>query len=76
MWLSVNMQRVVEFLVGLLDTPSPTGYHEEAMRYVRERFGSLGLDGLEFRETNKGARQGRDPPRCQRSRGHPRCHGT
>ncbi len=55
MWLSVNMQRVVEFLVGLLETPSPTGYHEEAMRYVRERFGSLGLEGLELRETNKGA---------------------
>jgi len=55
MWLSVNMQRVVEFLVGLLETPSPTGYHEEAMRYVRERMDGLSLEGLALSETNKGA---------------------
>lgn len=55
MWLSVNMQRVVEFLVGLLEMPSPSGYHEEAMRYVRERFDALELDGLAISETNKGA---------------------
>ncbi len=55
MWLSVNMQRVVDFMVGLLETPSPTGYHQEAMRYVRERMDALALDGLTVRTTNKGA---------------------
>ena len=30
----IPMEETVEFLVGLLNTPSPTGYTEQAMTYV------------------------------------------
>lgn len=36
--LKVDTDRMVEFLVGLLNTPSPTGYHEEAIAYVSRAF--------------------------------------
>ncbi|MHB0855974.1 MAG: M42 family metallopeptidase [Anaerolineae bacterium] len=55
MWLSVNINRVVDFLVGLLNTPSPTGYHEEAIGYVQQAFEDLQFPGLTMRRNAKGA---------------------
>ncbi|RMG79906.1 MAG: aminopeptidase, partial [Chloroflexi bacterium] len=37
MTLKFDIDAQVEFLVGLLNTPSPTGYHVEAIGYVQER---------------------------------------
>lgn len=44
---------LLDFLTGLLNTPSPTGYTEDAIRYVEEALKPL--PGLEFRRTRKGA---------------------
>lgn len=51
----INMNRVIDFLVGLLGTPSPSGYHEEAIAYVRRALESLELPGLVMERTRKGA---------------------
>ncbi len=48
-------QHVIEFLVGLLNTPSPTGYHHEAISFVAEAFAGLGIADLALEETLKGA---------------------
>lgn len=53
--LNMDVQAMTDFLVGLLNTPSPTGYHKEAIAYVRKAFDDLAVDGLEMREINKGA---------------------
>jgi len=53
--LSVPVDAVVEFLVGLLNTPSPTGYYVEAIDYVREAFAALALPDLTLTTTRKGA---------------------
>jgi putative aminopeptidase FrvX len=53
--LNINLDETVEFLVGLLKAPSPTGYHTEAMAYVREGFEALDFPGLTISETRKGA---------------------
>jgi putative aminopeptidase FrvX len=45
----------VRFLVGLLNTPSPTGCCQEAIAYVREAFAALALPGLGLALNNKGA---------------------
>ncbi|MCP4424305.1 MAG: M42 family metallopeptidase [Chloroflexi bacterium] len=37
----IDIDRMVEFLVGLLNTPSPTGYTDEAISYVQEKFAAL-----------------------------------
>ncbi|MHB1293960.1 MAG: M42 family metallopeptidase [Anaerolineae bacterium] len=55
MWLSVNINRVVDFLVGLLNTPSPTGYHEEAIDFVQRALEELAFPGLSMRRNVKGA---------------------
>ena len=52
---TVNMPRIMDFLVGLLNTPSPTGYTDEAIAYVRRAFESIGLPDLALEETIKGA---------------------
>lgn len=52
---TVDMDRILSFLSGLLNTPSPTGYHEEAIAFVTSRFRSVGLADLELVKTNKGA---------------------
>jgi putative aminopeptidase FrvX len=43
---------MINFLVGLLETPSPTGFTEAAIDYVREEFANLRLD---TRLNHKGA---------------------
>ncbi len=53
--LTVNVDLIVEFLVGLLNTPSPTGYTAEAADYTRRAFESLALPGLTVSLTRKGA---------------------
>lgn len=49
----IDLDAMVDFLVGLLNTPSPTGYYTEAIEYVRSAFGLI--PGLELRTTHKGA---------------------
>lgn len=51
--LAINLDATVDFLVGLLNTPSPTGYHMEAIDYVQKAFSAI--PGLQLRLTNKGA---------------------
>lgn len=53
--LHINTQATVDFLVELLKIPSPTGYHVEAIDYVRQQFESLGISGLDLMTTTKGA---------------------
>ena len=49
--LTIDLDATVDFLVGLLNTPSPTGYYIEAMEYVRSAFGLI--PGLELRTRTK-----------------------
>lgn len=49
---ALDLEACVRFLVELLETPSPTGMTEEAMRKVEDEVRSL---GLEVRRTRKGA---------------------
>lgn len=53
--LTIDQQAMTEFLVGLLNTPSPTGYHIEAIEYTRKAFEALAFPGLTLSLTNKGA---------------------
>jgi putative aminopeptidase FrvX len=46
---------LLESLCALLNTPSPTGYHDEAIAWLEERIGALHVPGLTCRRTNKGA---------------------
>jgi putative aminopeptidase FrvX len=50
--LNIDIRFMTDFLVNLLKIPSPTGYTEEAMAYVREVMADLKLD---TRLNNKGA---------------------
>jgi len=50
--LPIDTAAMLDFLAGLLNTPSPTGFTERAIVYVRSKFGPLGL--IES-ETVKGA---------------------
>ena len=52
---SIALDPIVAFLVGLLETPSPTGYHEEAIAYVLSALEKLGLEELASWRTRKGA---------------------
>lgn len=66
--LHINTDAMVDFLVGLLNTPSPTGYHVEAMAYIRQTFAGLEIPGLTLATTGKGAllaiwKGGSDMPR-------------
>ena len=51
----VNLDATVEFLVDLLEKPSPTGYYAEAMDYVAASFAALDMPGMEIHTTPKGA---------------------
>jgi putative aminopeptidase FrvX len=51
--LNLHLDESVDFLVGLLNTPSPTGYYVEAIEYCRQAFGAI--PNLELSLTNKGA---------------------
>ena len=53
--LVISTESVVDFLVGLLNTPSPTGYAPQAIEYAREAFAGLDLPGLTLTITSKGA---------------------
>jgi putative aminopeptidase FrvX len=55
MQITINQPRVIEFLTGLLNTPSPTGYHQEAIAYVRQALEGLELPGLSLQTNHKGA---------------------
>lgn len=51
----VNVDQMVEFLVGLLNTPSPTGDTDRAMEYVQSAFSALIPDDtVPMRMTPKG----------------------
>lgn len=52
---SVDTDAVVAFLAGLLNTPSPSGYHEEAIAYVERAIAALRLPGLTMTHNAKGA---------------------
>lgn len=53
--LQFDTPRMVDFLTGLLNTPSPTGYHREAIPYVEQHFLALGIPDLALSHTVKGA---------------------
>lgn len=53
--LNINLPATVDFLVKLLNIPSPTGYHVEAIEYVRMAFEALAVPGLTITTTTKGA---------------------
>ena len=47
----IDVGRMLDFLTGLLNIPSPTGYHEKAIQYCEEAFAEL---PLELNPTRKG----------------------
>ena len=49
------LDETVSFLVELLNIPSPTGYHIEAMAFVRRAFEDMGFPGMTARMLPKGA---------------------
>jgi len=49
------LPRVMSFLSTLLETPSPTGYHDEAMALLNDTLSGLSLPGLSWRTNTKGA---------------------
>ncbi len=53
--LPVDTERVIDFLSGLLNTPSPTGYYQEAMQYVWRAIEPMNLPGLTVAYNRKGA---------------------
>jgi putative aminopeptidase FrvX len=53
--LKIPLKPMTQFLVGLLNTPSPTGYYAEAIEYVEKAFQKLDIPGLSLSRTTKGA---------------------
>jgi putative aminopeptidase FrvX len=53
--LAISTARMTDFLVGLLNVPSPTGYYIEAIDYVQKAFEKLAMPGLTLHTTPKGA---------------------
>ncbi len=53
--LTFDLDAAVAFLVDLLNTPSPTGYHVEAMDAAEAAFAALEMPGLTHWRTRKGA---------------------
>ncbi|MFN8372364.1 MAG: M42 family metallopeptidase [Anaerolineae bacterium] len=51
----INLKTTVDFLVGLLNTPSPTGYTVEAIEYTRKAFEALAFPNTTLTVTYKGA---------------------
>ena len=51
MW-KIDINHMMRFLVGLLNTPSPIGYHKESNEYVRNAFAKF--KNLELTELPKG----------------------
>jgi len=52
--LNLNTQAMTDFLVDLLNIPSPTGYHIEAIPFVQRAFAALNFPGLQIWQTPKG----------------------
>lgn len=63
---TIDGEAIIEFLVGLLNIPSPTGFHEQAIAYCESAFSALPLS---LSQSRKGALLGvwegsnRDAPR-------------
>ena len=53
--LNINLDKQIDFLVGLLNTPSPTGYYVEAAAYVQQAFNALELPDFALKQNAKGA---------------------
>ncbi len=53
--LKIDLKKITDFLVDLLNIPSPTGYHIEAIPFLRDAFEKLELPGLSIQTTGKGA---------------------
>lgn len=53
--LAINIAEMTDFLIGLLDTPSPTGYHKEAIAFCKRAFAQLNFPNTTISETRKGA---------------------
>ena len=53
--LAMPMEAMTTFLIGLLNVPSPTGYHAEAIAYTGRAFDELNIPNLYIQETRKGA---------------------
>lgn len=53
--LTIDMDATVNFLVDLLNTHSPTGYHIEAIDYVRGALDALAFPRMTMTTTRKGA---------------------
>ncbi len=53
--MRTDMPEVIRFLTTLLRTPSPTGYHAEAMALLSATLRDTPLPGLSWRATVKGA---------------------
>lgn len=53
--LKINLDEMITFLTGLLNTPSPTGYAVEAIDYVEVAFKKLKIAGMKLNRTKKGA---------------------
>ncbi|MCC7352608.1 MAG: M42 family metallopeptidase [Anaerolineae bacterium] len=49
------MDAVLDFMMGLLKVPSPTGYHDEAVAYVRKALADLAIPGLTLGQNAKGS---------------------
>jgi putative aminopeptidase FrvX len=58
--LPIDVPAMKEFLIGLLNTPSPTGYTDRAIDYVQQAFARF---PLELRRTAKGALMAEWAPR-------------
>lgn len=64
----INNDAMVDFLIGLLNTPSPTGYAERAIDYVQQAFMGLNFEGLETEITHKGALRVKVPGAASQAR--------
>ena len=51
--LTINVDAVVDFMVELLNKPSPTGYYIEAMDYVEAAFAALDMPDLTLTRTKR-----------------------
>lgn len=53
--MKIDLQPQLDFLVRMLNIPSPTGYHREVMPVIRATFAALNIPALTITETHKGA---------------------
>jgi len=53
--LQFDVDQIITFLVGLLETPSPLGYTVEAVTYTQQAFAALNIPNITMEVTPKGA---------------------